>query len=72
MFGKIKQYALAALAWALGNKPSETDVKALSVLDTPRFLRHIGKGRNKQPHRFSGVASAKRAARKARNRRKAK
>lgn len=67
MFGKIKKYALAALAWALGNKPSETDVKALRVLDTPSFLRHPGKGRNKQPHRFSGVAAAKRAARKRKN-----
>lgn len=64
MFGKIKQYALAALAWLLGNKSSETDVKALPVLDTPRFLRHNGKGRNKQPHRFSGVAAAKRKAHK--------
>ncbi|MFC3875334.1 hypothetical protein [Neisseria musculi] len=67
MFGKIKQYALAALAWALGKKPSESDVKALQVLDTPSYLRHTGKGRNKQPHRFSSVAAAKRAARKRKN-----
>lgn len=66
MFGKIKKYALAALALALGNRPSESDVKALRVLDTPSYLRHTGKGRNKQPHRFSGVAAAKRTACKAR------
>ena len=54
MFGKIKKYALAVLAWALGSKLPETDVKALPVLDTPSYLRHTGKGRNKQPHRFFG------------------
>lgn len=65
MFGKIKKYALAALAWALGNRPSEKE----SVWEVPLssdYYRHTGKGRNKQPHRFSGVAAAKRAARKAR------
>ncbi|MFV2030527.1 hypothetical protein [Neisseria sp. S1] len=61
MFGKIKKYALATLAWILGNKSNSPVFKA------PVYLRHSGKGRNKQPHRFSGVAAAKRAARKAKN-----
>lgn len=69
MFGRIKKYALAALAWALGDRPSEIE-NALPVLPTPSYLRHTGKGRNKLPHRFSGVAAAKRAARKRRNRKK--
>lgn len=69
MFGKIKKYALAALAWALGNRPSEGKL-AWEVPRRSDYYRHTGKGRNKQPHRFSGVAAAKRAARKAR--RKAK
>jgi len=34
------------------------------------FSRPRGKGRNKSPRRFTGVAAAKRAAIKARNRRK--
>ncbi|MFV2030614.1 hypothetical protein [Neisseria sp. S1] len=62
MFGKIKKYALATLAWILGNKSSDSP-----VFKAPVYLRHAGKGRNKQPHRFSGVAAAKRAAVKRKN-----
>ena len=70
MLGKIKRAALAALAWAVGKGSPEMAVDALPVLPAPPYLRHPGKGGNRQPHRFSGVAAAKRAARKAR--RKAK
>lgn len=38
----------------------------------PVYIKHSGKGRNKHPHRFSGVAAAKRAARKHRAQRKGK
>ena len=69
MFGKIKKYLMAALSLVAGNRPSEGGY-TLTVPPASLYMRHTGKGRNKQPHRFSGVAAAKRAARKAR--RKAK
>lgn len=66
MFGKIKKYLSALAIWALATKTEN----AVAVLPAPVCGGRTGKGRNKQPHRFTGVAAAKRAARKAR--RKAK
>lgn len=58
--------ALGALRRVFGRQPSVSE----QVWEVPRSLdyyRHAGKGRNKQPRRFSGVAAAKRAARKRKN-----
>lgn len=57
--------ALGALSRVFGSRPSENE-QVLEVLRSSDYYRHTGKGRNKQPNRFSGVSSAKRAARKAR------
>ncbi|WP_165006189.1 hypothetical protein [Neisseria yangbaofengii] len=69
MFGKIKQYALAALMElkAALSKFQRNEPTWKIPAGYGYLLRHTGKGRNKQPHRFSGVAAAKRAARKRKN-----
>ncbi|RPD86203.1 hypothetical protein EGK75_07410 [Neisseria weixii] len=54
--------ALGALRRVLGENESVWEVPRSSD-----YYRHTGKGCNKQPHRFSGVAAAKRAARKRKN-----
>lgn len=66
--GMMAALAMPSLGSAVGIKSRMAD--PIPLPSYGGYNRPRGKGRNKSPRRFSGVAAAKRAAVKARNRRK--